>query len=157
LPAEARFSSPAAHRAAAGPRLWNRQQGFYLYRLDRMIQSGGWSRLRTPDEHSKLARVSIDLNPGAKELFELNVSKTQVRHPGLLRADLSAIASNVARLAQDVYRAPSPTVVNSSRPHRSRDPRVQAINSLVEMVVSATESIVRAELAGSARAVKVVA
>src|SRR5262249_24087720 len=45
LPPEARFSSSAAHRRSAGPRLWNRQQGIYIYRGDRMIQSGGWCRL----------------------------------------------------------------------------------------------------------------
>ena len=50
-----------AHAAAAGPKKWNRQQGLYIYRGDRMIQSGGWNRLRTMDEHSKLARIALDI------------------------------------------------------------------------------------------------
>ena len=37
----------AAHAAAAGPNRWNRQQGLYIYRGDRLIQSGGLES--TPD------------------------------------------------------------------------------------------------------------
>ena len=47
----------------SGPEKWNRQQGFYIYRADRMIQSGGWSRMRTADEHTKLAGAAIDFYP----------------------------------------------------------------------------------------------
>ena len=63
LPSQVQFSTPDAHAAAGGPKKWNRQQGFYIYRGDRMIQSGGWNRLRTMDEHSKLARIAIDIPP----------------------------------------------------------------------------------------------
>jgi len=148
LPTEARFSGSGAHRAAAGPKFWNRQQGFYVYRADRMIQSGGWSRLRTSDEHTKLARVSIDLPAGSEEIFELNVSKTQVRVPAALRPQLAAIASTVSRLAQDVYRSPKDTSVSDSHPLVVADPRVRAITALVRMVVSATEDLVNRELDG---------
>ena len=54
LPHQEDFSSPDAFRAASGPASWNQQQGFYIYRADRMIQSGGWSNLRAPDEHTEL-------------------------------------------------------------------------------------------------------
>src|SRR5262249_16746326 len=137
LPPEARFSSPSAHRRSAGPRLWNRQQGIYIYRGDRMIQSGGWCRLRTADEHTKLARISVDIPAGAEELFELNISKTQIRIPGAVRSDLAAIVSSVTRLAQEVYRTPpAPIVVSETGPARS-DLRVMAINALVDSVWAA--------------------
>lgn len=145
LPAEARFSSASAHRRAAGPGLWNRQQGLYIYRSGRLIQSGGWSRLRTSDEHTKLARISVDLPPGTDDLFELNVSKTQVRIPAVLRDGLGAIASSVARLAKDVYNEPAGDV--SSAENSAEDSRVVAISSIVRMVLSATEQVVREELA----------
>lgn len=54
LPHQDDFSSPDAFRAASGPANWNQQQGFYIYRAGRMIQSGGWSNLHAPDEHTKL-------------------------------------------------------------------------------------------------------
>lgn len=43
LPHQDDFSTPDAFRAASGPASWNQQQGFYIYRAGRMIQSGGWS------------------------------------------------------------------------------------------------------------------
>lgn len=146
LPPEARFASAADHRRAGGPDLWSRQQGFYFYRSDRLIQAGGWNRLRTQDEHTKLARIAIDIPPAADEMFELNVSKTQVRVPLSLRADLAAVASAVCRAAEETYR----------RQHDSRSvtPRVApqepaaALRELVRLILGAAEELVRAELSG---------
>jgi hypothetical protein len=133
LPSESRFSTPKAHHIAGGPRRWNRQQGFYFYRNDRMIQGGGWNRLRTSDEHTKLARISVDFLPSADHLFELNVSKTQVRVPPELRAELTTIASSVARIAQDSYRG-------KSEGHQGTDltvARIEAVRELVGLVINA--------------------
>jgi hypothetical protein len=104
LPPQERFSSAAAHARAAGPQRWNRQQGFYVYRSDRLIQAGGWNRLRTLDEHTKLARVAIDLPSGVDELFRVNVAKMRVTFPGPLRQPLMAIATGVAGEAGTRYR-----------------------------------------------------
>ena len=90
-------------RGRGGPRRWNRQQGFYVYLRDRLIQSGGWSRLRAEDEHTKLARVAIDIPPGAEELFGINVSKMRVSLPESVRPLLRALASGVAARARDAY------------------------------------------------------
>jgi len=113
-----------------------------------MIQSGGWSRLRTSDEHTKLARVSIDLPTRSEEIFELDVSKTKVRITAALRPQLAAVASTVTRLAQDVYRSPKEPSLVDSHPLVVADPRVRAITALVRMVVSATEDLVNRELDG---------
>ena len=104
LPAQTRFSDPEAHQVAAGPNRWNRQQGFYVYRRDRMIQSGGWNRIRTLDEHAKLARIAIDLPTGHEELFGINVSKMSIVIPDAARAPLRTIASAVVQRAQSRYR-----------------------------------------------------
>lgn len=104
LPPQERFSSAAAHAAASGPLRWNRQQGFYFYRYDRLIQAGGWNRLRTTDEHTKLARVAVDLPPGTDELFGINVAKMRVSIPPIARDPLLAIASGVTGEAAATYR-----------------------------------------------------
>jgi hypothetical protein len=104
LPGQQHFSSPEAHAEAAGPNRWNRQQGFYIYRRDRLIQSGGWSRLRTMDEHSKLARVAVDLPTEAEDLFRINVAKMSVGLPEVLRPELRVIATGIVGRAQDAYR-----------------------------------------------------
>jgi hypothetical protein len=146
LPGEAHFSSAAAHRRAAGPRLWSRQQGFYFYRHDRLIQAGGWNRLRTQDEHTKLARIAVDLGTEADEAFELNVSKTQIRIPAPIRSDLAAVASAVCRIAEETYRRPR----NRQEPlaEVAKD-RASAVRKLVRMVLGTAENVVRAELSES--------
>jgi hypothetical protein len=145
LPPEALFSSGASHRRAAGPYKWNRHQGFYFYRNDRLIQTGGWSRLRTLDEHTKLARVSVDFPSSADSAFGLNVSKTQVRLPSALRPDLAAIASSVARVAQDVYKRSS--AETSGRPVSAV--KSDAAHRFVRMVLAAVESLLNQELSSN--------
>ena len=104
LPNQVQFSTTRAWETASGPKKWNRQQGFYIYRSGRMIQSGGWNRLRTPDEHTKLARIAVDIPRAADHAFGINVSKMRVLIPSEVRAELKAIASAVAGRAQAAYR-----------------------------------------------------
>ena len=104
LPAQIQFSSPEAHAAAAGPARWNRQQGLYIYRADRLIQSGGWNRLRTT-RRAQQARANRRRHPaGAEAAFGINVSKMRVTLPAEVRPELGAIASGVVARAQDAYR-----------------------------------------------------
>lgn len=103
LPHQLEFSSPEAFRVAGAGR-WNQQQGFYIYRAGRMIQSGGWSGLRTPDEHSKLARVALSFSPDLDTAFKINVAKMRVQLPPQLREPLENGTKPVIRIAQDRYR-----------------------------------------------------
>jgi hypothetical protein len=105
LPPQERFSTAAAHVRASGPRRWNHQQGLYIYRNDRLIQAGGWNRLRTLDEHTKLARVAVDLPSGTDEVFRVNVAKMRMSLPREVRGDLMAIVNGVAAQAASRYRA----------------------------------------------------
>lgn len=128
LPAQHHFSAPEAHEVAGGPNRWNRHQGLYVYRRDRLIQSGGWNRLRTLDEHSKLARIALDIPPDADAAFRINVSKMTVGLPEGLRPQLRALIAGVVSVAQDAYRrrlavvsssdteGPQPEIVESRRP-----------------------------------------
>jgi len=104
LPGQQFFSTPEAHRTAGGPARWNRHQGFYIYRRDRLIQAGGWNRLRTLDEHAKLARIAIDLPVGEEDRFAVDIAKMRVSIPEELRPPLRAVASAVVALAQERYR-----------------------------------------------------
>ncbi len=147
LPAESAFSSLAAHRRSAGPRFWTRQQGFYFYRNDRLIQAGGWSRLRTQDEHTKLARIAVEIPNGADDVFELTVSKTQIRVPPAVRNELGAIASSVSRLAEEAYRRPRGD--RTAEAAGLASDQYAALASLVRMVIDATDQLIARELADS--------
>ncbi|MEE9569692.1 MAG: ATP-binding protein [Candidatus Binatia bacterium] len=104
LPHEDDFSSPEAFRRASGPAKWNQQQGLYIYRADRLIQSGGWSRLRSRDEHTKLARVALSFSPRLDEAFRINVPKMRVQLPSQIRGDMDRALKPVIRLADKTYR-----------------------------------------------------
>src|SRR6201999_1954791 len=79
LPHQSEFSTADNFRRASGPANWNQQQGFYVYRSDRLIQSGGWCRIRTLDEHTKLARVALHFSSALDEAFRVNVAKMRVQ------------------------------------------------------------------------------
>lgn len=107
LPPQRDFSDDDAWRRASGPNQWNRQQGLYIYRADRLIQSGGWSWLRGQDEHTKLARASLDFMPDLDEAFEINISKMRVKLPEDLRDQLRPLVTFLTRYAEDRYRKSS--------------------------------------------------
>lgn len=104
VPNKDRFSDARSWEEAGGPKNWNAQQGFYIYRADRMIQSGGWSRTRTLDEHTKIARIGVFFDRGADEEFGINVAKMSVVLPRDLREDFQKIAADVAKKANAAYR-----------------------------------------------------
>lgn len=107
LPARSQFSSPAAFEKAAGPRKWNRQQGIYVYRANRLVQWGGWDGIRTLDEHTKLARVSLDFDTELDDEFNINVAKMRVTLPSQLKKLVERSISEVCAKADSRYRKDS--------------------------------------------------
>lgn len=126
LPQQSRFSSPDAHERAGGPRKWNRQQGFYIYRADRLIQSGGWCGLRVQDEHTKLARVALSFGPKLDEAFKINVAKMRVQMPAQMRHELENLLKPVIRAADGEYRSGGG---NKSASHQHVTPNAAAASA----------------------------
>ncbi len=108
LPHQEDFSTLEAFRAAGGPANWNQQQGFYIYRAGRMIQSGGWSGLRAPDEHNKLARIAVSFSPALDEAFKVNVAKMRVQMPASIRDQVREAIAPVVKLARETYDRKTP-------------------------------------------------
>lgn len=105
LPPREQFSSPDEFDRLAGPLKWNRQQGLYIYRSDRLIQGGGWAGIRTIDEHTKLARASLDFPSALDELFHVNVAKMRVSVPPDVRTMLEGPVHELCREADAIYRS----------------------------------------------------
>ena len=96
------------HSKAAGPEGWNAQQGFYLYRNERLIVAGNWlglggSRPWTKEEHYKLARIRIDIPNSMDLLWQLDVKKSSVNPPQNIRNYLSSLAQTVRSDARAVF------------------------------------------------------
>jgi hypothetical protein len=68
-----------------------------------MIQTGGWCRMRTPDEHTKLARAALDFHPDLDSAFEINVAKIRVTLPPELREQLKEPVERLIKRAKAVY------------------------------------------------------
>ena len=107
LPPRDHFSSPAEFERLSGPLKWNRQQGLYIYRANRLVQWGGWSGIRGIDEHTKLARASLDFDTDLDEAFNINVAKMRVTVPAQLKQMLDRPVHELCVRADDEYRKTS--------------------------------------------------
>ncbi len=104
LPPRNLFSSLAEFERMSGPLKWNRQQGLYIYRADRLIQHGGWCGMRAADEHTKFARASLDFQTDLDSLFQINVAKMRALLPVEVRTLLERPIHELCHRADTVYR-----------------------------------------------------
>jgi hypothetical protein len=104
LPSRDRFSTPAEFDRLSGPLNWNRQQGLYVYRADRLVQWGGWGGIRGIDEHTKLARAALEFDTDLDTAFNINVAKMRVSLPPQLRQMLETSINELCVYANDAYR-----------------------------------------------------
>jgi hypothetical protein len=126
LPSRDRFSSAAEFERMSGPMNWNRQQGIYVYRADRLVQWGGWSAIRGIDEHTKLARAALDFDTDLDASFNINVAKMRVTLPPPLRQLLEAPVNELCVLADDAYRKTSRSANRPVPSDLSAAPEVRA-------------------------------
>jgi len=146
LPPRAKFSSEDSFNRLAGPNKWNSQQGFYIYRADRMIWSGGWCRMRALDEHTKLARIALDFFPKLDSAFGLNVAKARISLPKELRDKIGPDVKQLVRRAEEVYRSSPEATGGKPKPGRrggNRVPRSRRLSG--QAVGSAIQAAARAE------------
>ncbi len=107
LPARGSFSSSEEFERLSGPLKWNRQQGLYIYRANRLVQYGGWNGIRGIDEHTKLARAAIDFGTELDEAFQVNVAKMRVVLPSTLKKMIARPIADLCAQAEARYRRAS--------------------------------------------------
>jgi hypothetical protein len=103
LPHQSRIPK-ATFDDTGGPRGWNAQQGFYVYRNRRLIMAGGWLGMYHQEEHYKLARIQVDIGNALDTEWHIDVRKARARPPDALRKELRRIADATRKLAVEVYR-----------------------------------------------------
>lgn len=104
LPHHSRLEG-AALQEAEGPRGWNSQQGFHVYRDGRLLVAGGWLGLGLErDDRFRLARIRVDLPSTLDQQWGVDIRKSRVTVPPSLRADLRRIAELTRERALRVYR-----------------------------------------------------
>jgi hypothetical protein len=96
---------PDTYNKAAGANGWNAQQGFYVYRNERLLVAGDWLSLGwRKDEHCKLARIQVDLPNSMDSDWNIDIKKSKARPPAALKADLKRIARLTRHRATEIYR-----------------------------------------------------
>jgi hypothetical protein len=102
----------------AGPGGWTAQQGFYVYRNERLLVAGGWlglgkSKAWNREEAHRLARIRLDIPNTADADWKIDVRKSTARPPVSLRPWLMALAEDTRDRARRVFAfrgTPSPAV-----------------------------------------------
>lgn len=103
--------------ANAGAQGWTAQQGFYIYRNERLLVAGGWLGLGQPrawnrEEAHRLARIRLDIPNTADAEWKIDIRKSIARPPVSLRPWLTTLAQTTRDKARQVFAyrgTPGPT------------------------------------------------
>jgi Histidine kinase-, DNA gyrase B-, and HSP90-like ATPase len=118
----------------AGPAGWTAQQGFYVYRNERLLVAGGWlglgnARAWNREEAHRLARIRLDIPNTADADWKIDVRKSTARPPVSLRPWLMALAEKTRDRARQVFAfrgTPAPVAGNQPIEQAWRTERLKA-------------------------------
>ncbi|WP_180137167.1 ATP-binding protein [Desulfoluna butyratoxydans] len=88
----------------AGEGGYLQNQGFYVYRNRRLIVKSTWFRLIKKDELNKLIRVKIDIPNTLDHIWGINVNKSQVTPPEVVRKQLKSIINRISGRGKNVFK-----------------------------------------------------
>lgn len=121
MPHPDRFANSTELARGGGPEGWAAQQGFYVYRGDRILTHGGWAGLGkrwTRAASSQLARIRVEIPTSADTEWQIDVKKSVARPPASVRRRLEVLATSVRERAREVYAHRGPSTATSRRPNR---------------------------------------
>jgi hypothetical protein len=114
--------TPSEFETNSGPAGWTAQQGFYIYRNERLLVAGGWlglgnSRAWNREESHRLARIRIDIPNSADADWKIDVKKSTARPPVYLKTWLKQLAENTRERARRVFAfRGTPSSTNNKNP-----------------------------------------
>jgi len=88
----------------AGDEGYLHNQGFYVYRNQRLIIKGSWFRLIKKEELNKLIRVRVDIPNTLDHLWKLDVKKSYASPPEAVRQQLQQVINKIEGAGRGVYR-----------------------------------------------------
>jgi hypothetical protein len=98
---------PSVYKRAAGPDGWTAQQGFYVYRNQRLLVAGSWLGLGHPrpwtkEEGCRLARLRVDLPNSLDSEWKIDIRKSTARPPAALRRALGHLVEQAGAIRPDI-------------------------------------------------------
>lgn len=93
---------------SSGPNGWTMQQGFYIYRNERLLVAGGWLGLGykkawNTEEAYRLARIRVDIPNTADSDWKIDIRKSIARPPVSIRPWLTRYAEDTRDRARKVF------------------------------------------------------
>ncbi|WP_404453974.1 ATP-binding protein [Virgibacillus necropolis] len=95
--------SKEEYEKAEGPKGWNNQQGFYIYRNKRLLVAGSWLGLFKKEEPYKLARIMIDITSESDFNWQIDIKKSVARPPQNILQELKRIGNLGREASYKVY------------------------------------------------------
>ena len=80
-----------------GPEGHLKSQGFYIYRGDRLIISGGWLGLAKQSELTKLCRIRVEISNSMDAHWKIDVKKASAQFPPTVRDRLKRIIERFSK------------------------------------------------------------
>jgi hypothetical protein len=102
LPHHQRLSSEQLRVLELGSSLVE-TQGLYVYRAKRLISGGSWLQLARRAELTKLLRVRVDVPTSLDTEWSVDVRKSRVRPPAVVRSRLRPIVERMTESARRPY------------------------------------------------------
>ncbi|HDL7800710.1 TPA: ATP-binding protein [Yersinia enterocolitica] len=102
------FLNAQEYLSAQGPAGWTAQQGFYVYRNQRLLVAGHWLGLGMPkawskDETHRLARIRVDIPNDTDIDWKIDIRKSTARPPVYLRPWLTQLAQSTRSRAVQTF------------------------------------------------------
>jgi hypothetical protein len=91
----------ADYKYAGGIKGWSDQQGFYIYRENRMVTFGDWFGMFPKDIPSELVRIKVEFKNDADDDWNIDVKKSTITVPEDAKEDLQAIAKYYRQISQE--------------------------------------------------------
>ena len=142
------------YQRGAGPRGWLEQQGFYVYRNDRLIVAGGWLGLPgfRSDEKHVLARIAVEIPSSLDHAWSVDVRKATAHPPTSLRGSLNRTAKATRSKAQRVLSSIGRTVAHGHTDELSFVWRPERTGGELRLRINWDHPLVRQALQASADA-----
>ena len=103
LPSKSKCASEQEYEKYAGEGGYIVNQGFYVYRNKRLISHGTWFRLAKVDNVYQLARVKIDIPNSVDHEWQVDVKKSTVTPPEIVKDRLKRIIDTITECAKRTY------------------------------------------------------
>ncbi len=82
---------------------WFENQGFYIYRADRLLVFGDWLGLQKKRDYSKLARIEVNFKNSGDFNWNLDIKKSTAIPPLSIRKELKRVSQIAIQKSANIY------------------------------------------------------